>query len=108
MNNIITKFDDFLNEKVKHEHEHDPEVEVRNRGDVCFPAESPLVNDDKDHFPINSKSQSINALSRVNQYSESPKWFNGSLKKLKSIVVRKVHKKYPDIEIAELKKDDEE
>lgn len=74
--------------------------DVRNRGDVVFPAGSKKVKDNKDHFPINSENQARNALSRANQYDIVPDWYNGSLKELLKTVVHKVHGKYPDIEIS--------
>lgn len=78
-----------------------PKARVRNRGDVVFPAESKSVKDDKDHFPINSKSQAQNALARANQYKSSPSWYTGSLENLVKKVASAVHKKYPGIEISE-------
>ena len=58
----IVDFNSFnsINEK------KDPQAKIRNRGDVVFPAGSKYVNDDKDHFPINSKNQARNALARAN------------------------------------------
>ncbi len=79
----------------------DPKAEVRNRGDAIFPAGSKLVNDDEDHFPINSKNQAENALGQASKYKKKPSWFNGSLKKLVMTVQRKVHAKYPSIEITD-------
>ena len=38
----------------------DPEAKIRNRGNVVFPAGSANVLDNKDHFPLNNKSQSNN------------------------------------------------
>jgi hypothetical protein len=77
----------------------DPKAKLRNRGDVVFPAESPKVMDDKDHFPINSEKQARNALARANQYSSSPKWYKGSLDSLVKKVASAVQKKYKDIEV---------
>jgi hypothetical protein len=76
----------------------------QKRGDCVFPHTSNKVKDNKDHFPINSESQARNALSRANQYSESPSWYDGSLQELVSAVARKVHSKYPDIEVSEASK----
>lgn len=73
----------------------DPKAKVRNRGNVCVPAES--AKDKKDHFPINSIDQARNALARVHQYSSVPEWYSGSLKGLQALVSRKVHSKYPAI-----------
>jgi len=91
----IYNFKSFLNERKK-----DPEAKIRNRGDVVFPAEGKNVNDNKDHFPINSKKQAINALARVNQYSSAPDWYTGSLKTLVDNVVKAVKNKYSSIEIS--------
>ena len=62
-----------------------------------FSDSSKKVNDGKDHFPIPDKAHAQNALQRVNQYSEAPSWYEGSLKELKSTVVKKVKSKFPDI-----------
>lgn len=77
------------------------EAGVRSRGHCVFPAEHPKVNDNKDHFPINSEDQARNALSRANQYSAAPEWFNGSLSSLLNSVVRAVKGKYPSVEVTE-------
>jgi len=79
----------------------DPKAKVRNRGDAIFPAGSKFVKDDEDHFPINSLKQARNALSQASKYKKKPAWFNGSLKKLVTTVQRKVHTKYPSIEITD-------
>lgn len=82
------------------EREHDPKAAVRNRGEVVFPAESSKVKDDKDHFPINSKAQARNAISRGNQFSEAPEWYKGSAQDLVNAIIKAVKKKYPDMEIS--------
>ena len=82
----------------------DPKAKVRNRGDVVFSAESKSVNDHADHYPIGSEDQARNAWSRAHQYSESPPWYNGSLKSLQEAVKRKMHSKYPGIEFEKTKK----
>lgn len=79
----------------------DPKAKVRNRGTVVFPANSSSVKDDKDHFPINDEDQARNALARANQYSSVPEWYSGSLKSLVNAVAKKVHSKYPKIEVSE-------
>lgn len=76
----------------------DPKAEVRNRGDVCVPAEK--AKDKKDHFPINSESQARNALAQVNKFTNAPEWYNGSLQSLVSLVAKKVKAKYPSIEVS--------
>jgi hypothetical protein len=85
---------DALNEK------KDPKADVRNRGDVVFPAKSKSVKDDKDHFPINSVAQARNALARVNQYSSAPSWYKGSLESLVKAVAGAVKRKYPSIKVS--------
>ncbi len=82
----------------------DPKAKVRNRGTVIFPAESPNVKDDKDHFPINDEAQARNALARSHQYDKVPSWYKGSLKSLQEAVRRKVKSKYKGIEVSEPKK----
>lgn len=76
----------------------------QKRGDCVFPHSSNKVKDNKDHFPINSEAQARNALSRANQYSKAPAWYDGSLQELVSAVARKVHSKYKDIEVSEASK----
>ncbi len=93
---IIKEDLDFLLSDAK----KDPKAEVRNRGDVVFPAESKDVKDDADHFPINSKAQAKNALARANQYSSAPSWYDGSLETLVKKVARKVRAKYPSIDVS--------
>jgi len=83
----------------------DPKAEVRNRGNVVFPAGSKSVKDDKDHFPINNIGQARNALARVNQYSSAPKWYTGSLDTMKKKVASAVHAKYPSIKISKAAKE---
>lgn len=81
--------------KKKEKKKLDPKAKVRNRGNVCVPAES--AKDKKDHFPINNADQARNALARVHQYDKVPSWYSGSLKGLQDAVSRKVHSKYPAI-----------
>lgn len=66
-----------------------------------FNSTHPKVTDDKDHFPIDTVGRGRNALSRVNQYSEAPSWWSGSVKSLQSAVVSAVKKKYPEIKISD-------
>jgi hypothetical protein len=82
----------------------DPKAKVRNRGKVVFPAESPKVKDNEDHFPINDHDQAVNALGRANQYKKAPKWYDGSLEELVKAVARKVKKEYPSIDVSEKSK----
>ncbi len=82
----------------------DPSAKVRNRGTCVFPAEHSQVKDNEDHFPINNEDEARNALARANQYSSAPEWYRGSLQSLVNAVARKVHSKYPGIEISEKSK----
>lgn len=66
-----------------------------------FSDSSSKVKDKKDHFPIPDIAHARNALARVNQYSEAPSWYDGSLEELRSKVKSAVHSKYPSIKIAE-------
>jgi len=95
MKNIISWNEFKVNESKK----EDPKAEVRNKGLVVFSAEDIKVNDNKDHFPINSVAQARNALARVNQYSSVPKWYDGTLKQVIDKVYKEVHKNYPSIDI---------
>ena len=75
-----------------------PKAKVRNRGDVCFPANSKHNKSSKDRFPINNINQARNALARAGQYDSAPPWFVGSLAELKNIISKKVYSKYPSID----------
>lgn len=98
---------EFFEEISEKEKKIDPNAEVRNRGDVVFPANSKLVNDKKDHFPINNPAQARNALARAGQFSASPPWFNGSLKQLQDAISRAVKRKYPNINVGGKNKKEE-
>ena len=87
---------DELTEKV------DPKAAIRSKKSPIFDNGSKWVNDDKDHFPIFDENHARNALARVFQYSSKPSWFTGKdLKQLQKIVVKKVHSKFPDIELSD-------
>lgn len=75
-----------------------------DRGDCVFPAGHPKVKDNKDHFPVNNEGQARNALARASQYSSAPPWFSGDLQSLVNSVRRKVHSKYPSIELSDKSK----
>lgn len=101
---VIQSIDDFVKEAAKKSKKKlDPKAKVRNRGSVVFPAESPNVLDSKDHFELNNEGQARSALSRSHQYDKAPPWYKGSLKSLQEAVRRKVHSKYPGIEIGDKK-----
>jgi peptidoglycan hydrolase-like protein with peptidoglycan-binding domain len=81
----------------------DPKADVRNRVDVCVPAEK--AKDKKDHFPINNESHARNALAQVAKFTNAPAWYDGSLSSLVNLVKKKVHAKYPNIGKDEKKSD---
>lgn len=93
----VYSFEQFMMNESK---KTDPDAEVRNRGDVVFAAEDDDVKDKKDHFPINSKDQAINALARASQYDSAPDWYKGSLKSLVMKVRKAVEDKYPSIDLS--------
>jgi hypothetical protein len=86
---MIEKYPKSQNKKEKEKKKLDSKAKVRARGECCLPAEHSMVTDNKDHYPITSRAQALNAISRVNQHSEAPPWFKGSLKSLIDIVYRK-------------------
>lgn len=66
-----------------------------------FPATHPKVKDKEDHFPLSDLGQARNALSRANEYSSAPSWYEGDLKSLVEAVARKVHREFPSVEVSE-------
>lgn len=100
---LTASFEDFVNKqliKIAKGKKSNPKAAVRTRGLVIFSAEDPKVKDNKDHFPINNVAQARNALARVNQYSEAPDWYKGTLQSLVSTIVKAVKKHYPSIEVS--------
>jgi len=95
---IIDDLFKILNEDEKGE--TDPKAKVRNKPNPVFSAGSSNVKDNKDHFPLGTVAQARNALARANQYSSVPKWYNGTLKSLKSAVASAVKKAYPSINVS--------
>ena len=89
-----------IDQEAELDEKKDPEAKVRNRGDVLFSAESPSVNDDEDHFPINTEKQARSALSRANQYSSAPPWYNGTLEALVKKVASAVEEEWPSINVS--------
>lgn len=73
-----------------------------DRREFIFPADSKDVTDGKGHFPIPDIAHGRNAIARVNQYSELPKWYKGkmSLQEFVKFVVDKVEKKFPSIDVS--------
>ena len=76
--------------------------ESKDRGDVILSKDSKFVNDNADHFPINSIEQGRNAWARVNQYDSNPGWHEGDLAALIKKVRNAVERKYPSIKINEM------
>ena len=72
-----------------------------NRPAPIFSDSSSKVKDGKDHFPIPDAAHARNAISRVNQYSSVPTWYDGSLEELKAKVISAVKSKFPGIKISE-------
>lgn len=70
----------------------------------ALPKDHAKVNDDKDHFNVSDANHGRNAISRVNQYSSAPPWFEGTLKELINTVYKNVHSKFPGIDIDPKKK----
>lgn len=77
------------------------DAQERSRPNPVFDHTDPKVLDNADHFPINTEKRARAALSYANHYSESPDWYDGSLKELKKKVADAVKKAYPDIEVSE-------
>lgn len=102
----ISKFCEKFAEiaEVQLEKTAEKKAKVRNRGDVVFPAESPKVKDNKDHYPLNNEAQARNALQRASQHAKVPDWYKGSLSELVKTVARKVKQKFPSIEVSEKSK----
>jgi hypothetical protein len=76
----------------------------KDNSDVIFPANSKQNSSNKDKFPIGTEAQAKSALQKVNQFSEVPEWYNGSLESLVKTVAKKVKSKYKNIEVSEKSK----
>lgn len=59
-----------------------------------------LVLDKKSHFPIETEDQATSAALRVSWMEIPPKWFSGSAKELRSMVLNAVGMKYPNLRIS--------
>jgi hypothetical protein len=109
---LASKFEDKASESLvkvaKKKEKLDPKADIRNRGKVVFPAESPKVKDHKDHFELNTANQARNALARCKQYSKAPPWYKGTLKELQDTVARKVRQHYKSIDVGGKEKKSEE
>lgn len=84
---------------LREEKKEDPKAKVRNKPAPVFDNKSNDVLDNKDHYPINTEARARNALQRMMQHKESPKWYKGTLKQLRQKIISAVKKAYPDIEI---------
>jgi hypothetical protein len=69
---------------------------------VVFASSNPKVKDGKHHYPINNVKQAADALKRMAQYEETPKWFDGTLDELKSTIVDAVTEEFPKVAQEEL------
>lgn len=76
-------------------------AKAKSGKDCVFPADHPKVKDNKDHYPLGDEKQARNALARASQHKSVPSWYDGTLKALVSAVAKKVHAKYPSIEISD-------
>ena len=74
-------------------------IAAKSRGKCCLKSSHKLVNDGKDHYPINSLKQARNALSRVMQHEKVPPWFDGTITQLRNIVKRCVQSEYESIDV---------
>lgn len=72
---------------------------AKSKGKCCLKSNHRLVNDGKDHYPINSLAQARNALSRVMQHEVVPPWFDGTLTQLRKIVIDCVKDNYESIDV---------
>lgn len=81
----------------------DPKAEIRNKKNPVFPANSPKVKDNADHFPLADIGQARAALSYAGHYTKAPSWYKGTLEELKAAVRRAVKKHFPSIDVSEPK-----
>lgn len=66
----------------------------KKRGIVCINADHPNNHSHLDKFPINKPSEAKAAIKRINILTKAPKWWDGSLDELKSIVHNKISEHY--------------
>ena len=66
----------------------------KKRGAVCISADHPQNRSRIDRFPINKISEVKKTLRRINEMTKSPKWWDGSLDELKSIIMKKIGEFY--------------
>jgi len=64
---------------------------------VVFASSNPKVKDGKHHYPINNAKQATDALIRMAEYKEVPKWFDGTLEELKASIYAAVKSTYPKV-----------
>lgn len=64
---------------------------------TIFPATSDKVNDNKNHYAINTEDQAKTALERVKECKDAPSWFKGTLDEMTKIVESTISSKYPTL-----------
>ena len=96
--------DEMMNEEEKDEKGYERPLEAgleekklssKERKDM---SSSSFIFPKERKFPIPDESHGRNALSRANQYSSAPSWYDGSLESLVKRVHSAVKKKFPGIE----------
>ena len=63
----------------------------------CCTTNNPKVTDDKDHYPINSTTQAKNLAQKINDLTEKPSWWKGTLNQLKNTVMKCIKQTYPKL-----------
>jgi hypothetical protein len=71
----------------------------KRRNKYALPKSHKLVNDGKNHFPVNDEAHARNALSRMMQYERAPKWFDGKLTQLRNIIIKQVKARHKGIDV---------
>lgn len=66
----------------------------KKRGIACILAEHSQNLSHLDKFPINKPSEAKQALKRISIMTKAPKWWDGSLDELKSIITKKINDYY--------------
>jgi hypothetical protein len=82
-----------------------PKAKVRNKPSPAFPAESSVVSNHTDHYPLSSANQARNAWARAHQTGgKAPSWYKGTYSSFLAALKRKIHSKFPGIELSDGKK----
>lgn len=66
----------------------------KKRGVVCIPAEHPQNRSKIDRFVINKLSEAKKAVQRIMEMTKPPKWWDGSVDEIKSIIMEQIKKTY--------------